>query len=161
MKFGAITNSWRNLLDDQDLSSLVEAAKSKGAKHIELRQTCLGDCETGEGEEWRPVMSGLQALVDKFPDLSFDLAMALPFLTQLWMYLSPIVYPASLVPARYQWLLALNPIAGITELNRYAFLGQGTVVPEILMFNVVVTGVVFVSGLLIFNRVQRTFIDFV
>ena len=90
-----------------------------------------------------------------------DLALALPMLSQLWMYLSPIVYPASLVPARYQWLLALNPLAGITELNRYAFLGAGTVAPDILISNVVLTGVIFVSGLFIFNRVQRNFIDFV
>lgn len=81
MIFGAITNSWRNLLDDHDLFGLVSEAQAKGARHIELRQTCLGDCETGEGEDWRPVMSGLEALVNKFPDLSFDLAMALPCLT--------------------------------------------------------------------------------
>ena len=82
MKFGAITNSWRNLLDDRDLTSLVDEAKSKGAKHIELRQTCLGDCETGEGADWRPVLTELSSLIGKFPDLSFDLAMALPCLTQ-------------------------------------------------------------------------------
>ena len=79
---GAITNSWRLQLADRDLISLIEEAKSKGARHVELRQTCLGDCETGEGADWRPVLPRLQAVVDAFPDMTFDLAMAYPCLTQ-------------------------------------------------------------------------------
>ncbi len=55
MIFGAITNSWRLQLDDLDLAALVEEAQARGARHIELRQTCLGHCESGEGEHWRPV----------------------------------------------------------------------------------------------------------
>ena len=81
MIFGAITNSWRNLLDNHDLAALVGEAQAKGAKHIELRQTCLGNCETGEGDEWRPVLSGLEALVNQYSGLSYDLAMALPCLS--------------------------------------------------------------------------------
>lgn len=82
MIFGAITNSWRQQLDGHDLATLVKEAQARGAKHIELRQTCLGECETGQGEHWRPVMANLQALVDAFPDLSFDLAMAWPCLSK-------------------------------------------------------------------------------
>ncbi|PKB78260.1 MAG: hypothetical protein BZY88_19360 [SAR202 cluster bacterium Io17-Chloro-G9] len=82
MKFGAITNSWRLQLADQDLIPLVEKAQSLAAQHVELRQTCLGACETGENQEWRPVLPKLQALVDAFPSMEFDLAMALPCLTQ-------------------------------------------------------------------------------
>ena len=82
MNFGAITNSWKLQLDDTDLGTLVSGAKTRGATHIELRQTCLGDCESGEGEDWRPVLPRLQALVDSFPDLAFDLAMAWPCLSQ-------------------------------------------------------------------------------
>ena len=82
MIFGAITNSWRLQLEDTDLEDLVSDAKTRGAKHVELRQTCLGDCETGNGENWRPVLPKLQALVDSFPDLDFDLAMAWPCLTK-------------------------------------------------------------------------------
>lgn len=82
MRFGAITNSWRLQLVDQDLISLVEQAKSLDSHHVELRQTCLGACETGEDLDWRPVLPRLQELVDTFPDLDFDLAMALPCLTQ-------------------------------------------------------------------------------
>ena len=82
MKFGAITNSWRLQLADQDLIPLVEKAQSMASRHVELRQTCLGDCETGEDHEWRPVLPKLQELVDAFPNMDFDLAMALPCLTQ-------------------------------------------------------------------------------
>jgi len=82
MIFGAITNSWRQQLDSQDLAVLVQEAQARGARHIELRQTCLGQCERGEGEDWRPALSRLEALVQEFPELSFDLAMALPCLTR-------------------------------------------------------------------------------
>jgi sugar phosphate isomerase/epimerase len=82
MIFGAITNSWRQQLEGQDLAVLVQEAQARGARHIELRQTCLGQYEYGEGEQWRPVLSRLADLVQAFPALSFDLAMAWPCLTQ-------------------------------------------------------------------------------
>ena len=82
MQFGAITNSWRNHLMEQDLVDLIAEAETRGSRHIELRQTCLGTCETGQGEDWRPNLEGLQAVADRFTGLNFDLAMALPCLTQ-------------------------------------------------------------------------------
>jgi sugar phosphate isomerase/epimerase len=82
MIFGAITNSWRQQLDGQDLADLVQEAQARGARHVELRQTCLGQYEQGEGEHWRPVLPRLARLVQAFPVLTFDLAMAWPCLTQ-------------------------------------------------------------------------------
>ena len=82
MIFGAITNSWRMQLESEELLALVGQAEAKGAQHIELRQTCLGACESGEGDEWRPSMEGLGAVVDAYPNLTFDLAMAWPCLTR-------------------------------------------------------------------------------
>ncbi|MDE2779452.1 MAG: TIM barrel protein [Chloroflexota bacterium] len=82
MLFGAITNSWRNQLMEQDLAELISEAEARGSRHIELRQTCLGNCENGQGEDWRPNLEGLQAIVDRFAGLNFDLAMALPCLSQ-------------------------------------------------------------------------------
>jgi len=76
MIFGAITNSWRHQLQTTDLKDLVAKAEAFGARHIELRQTCLGDYETGEGDEWRPVVTRLRALVDASPDLGFNLAVS-------------------------------------------------------------------------------------
>ena len=82
MIFGAITNSWRLQLQEQPLLDLVAQAEAKGARHIELRQTCLGACESGEGDDWRPSLEGLSAVVEAHPGLSYDLAMAWPCLTR-------------------------------------------------------------------------------
>ncbi len=82
MIFGAITNSWRLQLETEGLKSLVGQAEARGARHIELRQTCLGACESGEGAAWRPSMEGLEAVVQSYPELTFDLAMAWPCLTR-------------------------------------------------------------------------------
>lgn len=82
MKFGAITNSWRERLESESIRSLVGQAAERGAMHIELRQTCLGDCETGEGDDWQPNIDNLKALVAQYPELSFNLAVAYPCLSQ-------------------------------------------------------------------------------
>ena len=54
----------------------------RGAKHIELRQTCLGECEEGTGDAWRPNLDQLKEVVQTYPNVTFDLAMALPCLTR-------------------------------------------------------------------------------
>jgi sugar phosphate isomerase/epimerase len=82
MIFGAITNSWRLQLEEQPLMDLVAQAEEKGARHIELRQTCLGACESGEGDDWRPSLPGLAAVIKAHPGLTYDLAMAWPCLTR-------------------------------------------------------------------------------
>ena len=78
MIYGAITNSWRNQLDDADLGDLIAEAQARGSRHVELRQTCLGAAESGEGDGWRPNLEALAAVVVRFPNLTFDLAVALP-----------------------------------------------------------------------------------
>ena len=82
MIFGAITNSWREQLPSHTVKELVGQAFQKGAGHIELRQTCLGECEEGSGDDWRPNLDQLREVVQAYPDLTFDLAMALPCLSQ-------------------------------------------------------------------------------
>lgn len=81
MIYGAITNSWRIQLEDHDLRDLVKEAQARGARHVELRQTCLGNCEFGEGQSWRPEFANLSDVVGSFTDLSFNLALAWPCLT--------------------------------------------------------------------------------
>ena len=81
MIYGAITNSWRNQLDDAELGDLIAEARSRGAGHVELRQTCLGAAESGEGNAWRPNLEAMAGVVHRFPDLTFDLAVALPCIT--------------------------------------------------------------------------------
>ena len=82
MIFGAITNSWRLQLEDQSLAELVARAAERGARHIELRQTCLGTCESGAGDDWRPSLPGLAAVIERHRRLTYDLAMAWPCLTR-------------------------------------------------------------------------------
>ena len=82
MKLGAITNSWREHLESESIESLVGQAAERGAMHVELRQTCLGDCEMGEGDDWQPDIANLKALVAQYPALSFNLAVAYPCLSQ-------------------------------------------------------------------------------
>ena len=82
MIFGAISNSWRIQLGaDATLGDLVGAAQEQGARHIELRQTCLGAAEAGDGDDWRPNLPALAEIVVRFPRLTFDLAVALPCIT--------------------------------------------------------------------------------
>ncbi len=81
MRFGAITNSWGVQIAGDNLPDLVSDARGRGAEHIELRQTFLADCERGEDAGWRPVIANLKALAEGFPDLSFNLAMSMPFLS--------------------------------------------------------------------------------
>ena len=59
MIYGAITNSWREQLPSHTVKELVGEAMERGAKHIELRQTCLGECEEGDGDDWRPNLDEL------------------------------------------------------------------------------------------------------
>jgi lipopolysaccharide transport system permease protein len=87
-----------------------------------------------------------------------DVKHALPFLVQLWMFASPVVYPISMVPPDYQWLLSLNPIAGIIEATR-AIIGGRPLPWELLGTSSVVTLLVFVLGIWYFHRTARRFAD--
>ena len=87
-----------------------------------------------------------------------DVKHALPFLVQLWFFASPVVYPISMVPERFQWLVALNPLAGIIETSRALLVGRP--VPwEALGISCAATVVVCVLGLVYFQRTERRFAD--
>jgi lipopolysaccharide transport system permease protein len=87
-----------------------------------------------------------------------DVKHALPFLVQLWFFASPVVYPMSMVPERYQWLVSLNPLTGIIETSR-ALLADRPVPWEALAISCAVIVVVFVLGLWYFQRTERRFAD--
>lgn len=89
-----------------------------------------------------------------------DVTHLLPFILQIWMYVTPVVYPASLIPERFRWLLYLNPVAGLTEGFRSAFLGKPFDVPAIAL-SLVVSLLVFLAGVAYFERVERRFADVV
>lgn len=96
------------------------------------------------------------ALTTKYRDLRF----ALTFLTQIWMYATPIVWPASLVikPAM-RVLLWSNPMSFIIECARWMFTGTGTVSLLAATISIGMTVFLLISGLLLFNRIQRNFVD--
>jgi len=95
-------------------------------------------------------------LTTKYRDLRF----ALNFITQIWMYATPIVWPASLVsrPAM-KVILWLNPMSFVVECSRWMFTGTGTVSLAAGAVSVGLTGLLLAGGLFLFNRVQRTFVD--
>ena len=89
-----------------------------------------------------------------------DLSMLVGFGVQLWMYITPIVYPLStLGDGPMKTLLLLNPVTMPVEVFRYALLGQGTIIPEYLAISLGFTILVAVFGVMIFNRVEKTFMD--
>jgi len=98
----------------------------------------------------------ISALTIKYRDLRF----ALPFLVQLWMYATPIVYPASLVvKPSFKLILWLNPMTAVVEFSRHGITGQGSTDLQGLGLSWAVTLLVLISGLFLFNKVQRTFVD--
>jgi lipopolysaccharide transport system permease protein len=88
-----------------------------------------------------------------------DVRYTIPFLTQFWLFATPIAYPSSLVPERWRALLGLNPMAGVVEGFRWALLGSGHAPQALLAVSVLVSVAVLVSGLFHFRRMERTFAD--
>jgi len=87
-----------------------------------------------------------------------DIKYTLPFLIQIWMYASPIVYPLSLIPKEWHWLYSLNPMVGVIEGFRWAIAG-GTFNVLPLLISVAVGSVLIVGGLVFFKHMERTFAD--
>jgi lipopolysaccharide transport system permease protein len=88
-----------------------------------------------------------------------DLTQLVGFGVQLWMFATPIVYPTSRIPAKWQWIIALNPMAPVVEIFRYAFLGAGTVHTWQVALSISVTMLVLFIGILIFSRIEKSFMD--
>ncbi len=88
-----------------------------------------------------------------------DLSILVSFGVSLLMYLTPIVYPLSAVPVSFRPLLMLNPITPIVETLRYGWFSTGGVAPVYLGISLVITLVVFMLGVFVFNRAQKNFVD--
>ena len=88
-----------------------------------------------------------------------DLNVLVSFGVSLLMYITPVVYPVSKVPENFRWLMLLNPVAPIVESYRYAFLGSGTFEWQFLLISLAVTAVLLFWGVLVFNKVEKNFID--
>jgi lipopolysaccharide transport system permease protein len=97
----------------------------------------------------------ITALTTKYRDLAF----LVTFGIQLLMYTTTVIYPLSSAPAKYKTMISLNPMTGIIECFRFAFLGQGQLTWGTIGYSTVFTLVALILGILIFNKTEKTFVD--
>lgn len=101
----------------------------------------------------------ISSLTTKYRDLTFVVS----FGVSLYMYITPVIYPTSQVikelPAGYDWLVYVNPLTSIFEFFKYSFLGKGTFTILGLVYSAGSTLLLFLIGLTIFNRTEKSFID--
>jgi lipopolysaccharide transport system permease protein len=90
-----------------------------------------------------------------------DIRYTLPFLTQIWMYATPVAYAASLVPKVWQPFYALNPMVGVIEGFRWALLGQANAFSTTIPASVLTVILILIGGLYYFRRTERMFADIV
>jgi len=88
-----------------------------------------------------------------------DLCMLVGFGVQIWMYLTPVAYDISIIPERVMGLYMLNPVTPVINILRYAFLGTGNIQLHYYLLSWVVTLVVLTIGVMLFSRVEKTFMD--
>jgi len=97
----------------------------------------------------------ISALCSKYRDLS----LAIGFGIQLWMFATPIIYPLSTVPEKYQFLSSLNPVTSIVESFRFIFLGDNSISLEIILISIFTTIIILILGISSFQKVEKNFID--
>lgn len=95
------------------------------------------------------------SLTTKYKDLVF----LLTFGIQLFMYATPVVYSMSSIPDAYKWVVAINPLTAIFECFRFGFLGSGSFNPLDLWISICATIVTLIAGVVIFNKVEKSFMD--
>jgi lipopolysaccharide transport system permease protein len=97
----------------------------------------------------------ITALTTKYRDLAF----VVTFGMQLLMYATPVIYPLSEAHKKHHDIIDYNPLSGLIETFRYGFTGGGDFYPSVFFYSVGVTVVVFLLGLIIFNKVEKDFVD--
>ena len=88
-----------------------------------------------------------------------DLSQVLQLVVQLWMFASPVLYPLSNFPVKWRWVAEINPMTAILEAFRLCLFGRGTVTPGSVAISLAGTAFLLLSGILLFQRTERTFID--
>jgi len=99
----------------------------------------------------------LSALNVQFRDVKY----IVPFLTQLWMFLTPIAYPSTMLPEPWRTLYGINPMAGVVEGFRWALLGTEMTVGPMIVVSTVAAVILMMSGAFYFRRMEKTFADVV
>jgi lipopolysaccharide transport system permease protein len=105
---------------------------------------------------------GVAAIASGLTVVYRDFRYVIPFVIQLWMVVTPIMWPASIVPARWHWILSLNPMAGLVDTVRFSLLGwPADWTPTALLFPGLIAILTFLAGMFYFRRVERSFADIV
>ena len=97
----------------------------------------------------------ISSITTKYRDLTFVMTFAI----QIWMFATPIVYPLSIVPEKYRLLAVLNPMTSIVECFRAAFLGTSSIELVHIAISVTITLLIFIAGVIMFSRIEKTFMD--
>jgi lipopolysaccharide transport system permease protein len=97
----------------------------------------------------------ISAMTTKYRDLTF----LIQFGVQLWMYATPVIYPISKIPEKYRGIIMANPVSYIVEAFKYGFTGSGMFSPGGLLYSFSFSIVLFFISLIVFNRVEKTFMD--
>ena len=95
------------------------------------------------------------SLTTKYKDLTF----LLQFAVQLWMYATPVIYPLNSIPQDKQWLIALNPMTSVIETFKYGMIGQGVFSIWHLIYSFIFMIILLFLGIIIFNKVEKGFMD--
>jgi lipopolysaccharide transport system permease protein len=90
-----------------------------------------------------------------------DVNYALPFMTQFWLFITPVAYSASVISERWQLVYSLNPMAGVVNGFRWALLGAGSGPDMALWVSIGISLIILVSGLIYFRNMERTFADMI
>ena len=102
---------------------------------------------------------GTGILMSSFTTKYRDLNFIYRFITSFWMYASPVVYPLSIIPEKWRYALSFNPMVGIIETSRQIIFGTSSLESIYILNGLITTVVMLFLGLLIFNRVEKTFLD--
>ena len=103
----------------------------------------------------------LSALNVRYRDVNY----LVPFLIQIWMYLTPVIYDVSLIPERFRWLLALNPMTGVVVGFRWALFGaemnDPNIPTELFTVTILITLLVLITGVIFFRNTEKSFADII
>ena len=102
---------------------------------------------------------GVGVLMSSFTTKYRDLNFVFGFITTAWMYASPVVYPISVIPEKYHLLMSINPMVGVIESVRQILFGVSSLRIEYIVFGVIVNLIALAAGVLVFNKVERNFLD--
>jgi len=100
----------------------------------------------------------ISSVTTKYRDMAFVVGFGVPLL----MYATTVIYPLSVAESKfpkYSWIIKLNPVTSIIETFRYGFLGKGTFSWEMFLYCIFITILILFAGIVIFNRVEKSFVD--